>query len=330
MPALPLVSIITPTYNHERFIGACIQSVLAQDYSQWEMVVIDDGSSDRTWEIIQRFARQDGRIRAFRQPNKGVWRLAETYNFALEQSRGELIAVLEGDDLWPERKLSTQVNAHLSGDLCLSFGQMKLVDASGMVLPAQAYPDVKGHPYLGKEASFNVFRRFLRGEFSMPAVTLIFNKKALMGIGGFIQPTYLPVVDYPTCVTLAAAESRIEFIPQVLGFWRRYPGQTTTLLADNMFIGVYRFSWEFAEGHKVDLGVPVDELGLYLMSPKRQSFLALGIYQLAAKAFERGDTKQAWAYCRHIAGLGFQYSSLFLLSLLVFAWKSSRRLLKMG
>ncbi|MBC7078199.1 MAG: glycosyltransferase, partial [Synergistales bacterium] len=51
----PFVSVLTPTYNHERFIGSCVESVLAQSYRNWEMVIVDDGSTDRTVEVIQRF-----------------------------------------------------------------------------------------------------------------------------------------------------------------------------------------------------------------------------------------------------------------------------------
>ena len=59
----PLVSIITPTYNHEAFIAECIQSVLDQSYAQWEMIVVDDGSIDRTGEIVRAFSDRDSRIR---------------------------------------------------------------------------------------------------------------------------------------------------------------------------------------------------------------------------------------------------------------------------
>jgi len=55
----PLVSIITPTYNHEAFIAECIQSVLDQSYAQWEMIVVDDGSIDRTGEIVRAFSDRD-------------------------------------------------------------------------------------------------------------------------------------------------------------------------------------------------------------------------------------------------------------------------------
>ena len=94
MNSLPLISIITPTYNHEKFIGPCIESVLKQAYQNWEQIVIDDGSTDRTAEVVRGFA--DPRIRYVHQENKGLEALAHTYNLALSICNGEFIAILVG------------------------------------------------------------------------------------------------------------------------------------------------------------------------------------------------------------------------------------------
>jgi glycosyltransferase involved in cell wall biosynthesis len=87
-----LVTVITPTYNHEQYIRACIESVLSQTYPKWEQVIVDDGSTDKTPEIIGSY--KDKRIRYVRQENVGIFRLPETYNRALAAARGELIAML--------------------------------------------------------------------------------------------------------------------------------------------------------------------------------------------------------------------------------------------
>ena len=105
----PLVSIITPTYNHEKYIGECIRSVQSQTYSNWEMLIVDDGSTDNTFSIASELAAGDSRIHVYTQKNIGIFRLCETYNFALSESKGKYIAVLEGDDVWLPEKLSVQV-----------------------------------------------------------------------------------------------------------------------------------------------------------------------------------------------------------------------------
>ena len=75
------------------------------------MIIVDDGSTDKTYEIARSFAENDQRIKVFTQQNVGIFRLAETYNFALSVAQGKYIAILEGDDVWVSEKLSFQVEA---------------------------------------------------------------------------------------------------------------------------------------------------------------------------------------------------------------------------
>jgi len=80
---LPLVSVITLTYNHERFIASCINSVLAQSYNNIEHIIIDDGSTDGTKNIIDLFLKKDKRIKYFGQKNIGLKGIGKNYNRAL-------------------------------------------------------------------------------------------------------------------------------------------------------------------------------------------------------------------------------------------------------
>lgn len=95
-----LVSVIMPAYNVENYIGEAIQSVLNQTYQKFELIIVDDGSTDETWEIIQSF--NDPRIIQVRHPqNKGV---AEARNTALKAAKGKWVALIDSDDIWlPER-----------------------------------------------------------------------------------------------------------------------------------------------------------------------------------------------------------------------------------
>ncbi len=99
------VSVLLPSYNHEEYIEQAIQSVLDQDFEDWELVVIDDASSDASWSLIQSF--QDPRIHAMKNPtNLGV---CHTYNKALEIASGEIIMVLGSDDRFRPNKMREQV-----------------------------------------------------------------------------------------------------------------------------------------------------------------------------------------------------------------------------
>ncbi|HBT78192.1 MAG TPA: hypothetical protein DEB39_15005 [Planctomycetaceae bacterium] len=101
----PRVSIIMPTYNCRRFIGEAIRSVLGQTFADWELSIIDDGSTDDTESIVRPFL-DDPRIVYERQENMGQPR---TRNKGIRQARGELIALLDSDDVWRPEKLASQI-----------------------------------------------------------------------------------------------------------------------------------------------------------------------------------------------------------------------------
>jgi glycosyltransferase involved in cell wall biosynthesis len=103
---LPLVTVAICTYNGEQYISDTLDSVLAQTYNNWEIVIVDDGSSDGTVAIIRRYAKRDGRIRFFVRKNMG---LPASRNFSFKQARGEWIAIIDQDDLCYPDRLKKQV-----------------------------------------------------------------------------------------------------------------------------------------------------------------------------------------------------------------------------
>jgi glycosyltransferase involved in cell wall biosynthesis len=106
MSGNPLVSIIIPTYNVEWFLAETLASVQQQSFREFEAIVVDDGSTDRTGEIAQRFAEKDGRFILLRQKNAGV---SAARNAAFKRARGRLIAFLDADDVWSPEKLERQL-----------------------------------------------------------------------------------------------------------------------------------------------------------------------------------------------------------------------------
>ena len=107
------ISVIIPVFNHENFITQCLDSLIDQDYKNWEGIIINDGSTDNSLSIIKKYAKKDPRLVVIDQKNIGIYNLHVTYNYALKISRGEFIAVLEGDDYWPNNKLSSQIKSLL-------------------------------------------------------------------------------------------------------------------------------------------------------------------------------------------------------------------------
>lgn len=99
-----LVSIILPTYNRAGFIGAALESVLAQTYGHWECIIIDDGSTDETVDVLSKY--NDPRFVYLYQDNQGV---SGARNTGIEACKGEIMALLDSDDEWMPNKLATQV-----------------------------------------------------------------------------------------------------------------------------------------------------------------------------------------------------------------------------
>src|SRR6185437_14197635 len=125
----PLISVITPTFNHEYFIGCCIESLISQTYLNWEQIIIDDGSTDRTAVSVSRYT--DPRIHYYYQQNRGIEALAHTYNNALSKCKGEFVAILEGDDLWPPDKLARLVPYLADDSIILAYGAVAELSADG-------------------------------------------------------------------------------------------------------------------------------------------------------------------------------------------------------
>ncbi|GAE35809.1 putative N-acetylgalactosaminyl-diphosphoundecaprenol glucuronosyltransferase [Halalkalibacter akibai JCM 9157] len=103
----PLVSIVTPVFNAERFVTETIESVLSQTYSNWELILVDDCSSDRSKEIIQSFQEKDQRIKyVCLETNMGA---AVARNTGINKAIGKYLAFLDSDDMWHPDKLEKQV-----------------------------------------------------------------------------------------------------------------------------------------------------------------------------------------------------------------------------
>lgn len=121
-----LVSIIMPAYNAEKYIAEAIQSVLDQEYPNFELLIINDGSTDGTEEIIQSFS--DSRIRYFKQKNKGV---SAARNVGMDHISGEFFCFLDADDLFTLRGISSRINI-FNNDASIAFvdGEVLVKDAS--------------------------------------------------------------------------------------------------------------------------------------------------------------------------------------------------------
>lgn len=127
----PRVSVIMPVFNTERFIAASIESVLAQTFADFELILVDDGSTDRSREIIQSY--RDPRVRAFRNPqNLGA---AGAKNHALQHAQSEVLAFLDSDDLADQTRLARQISfLGRNPDIHILATQIEVIDENGTVI----------------------------------------------------------------------------------------------------------------------------------------------------------------------------------------------------
>lgn len=139
---MKLISVIVPVYNVEQYIEQTIRSVLAQTYPHFELIIVDDGSPDRSIEICQQFT--DERIKIIRQKNRG---LAGARNTGIRHAKGEYLAFLDSDDLWLPEKLAKHVQ-HLdsSPEVGLSFSRSAFIDANGNSMGIYQMPKLTNIP----------------------------------------------------------------------------------------------------------------------------------------------------------------------------------------
>lgn len=120
-----LVSIITPMYNSEKYVGRTIESVLSQTYKEWEMIIVNDGSIDNSVKIVEKYADKDSRINLINQPNGGC---ASARNNALRNASGRYVCFLDSDDLWEPDFLSSQVEFLKEKNAAFVYSSHKRID----------------------------------------------------------------------------------------------------------------------------------------------------------------------------------------------------------
>lgn len=260
-PATPLVSILTPTYNHEHFIGNCIESVLRQTYSNWEQIIVNDGSSDGTLDVVSSYS--DPRIRVLKNSHRGVEGLAHTYNEALAKSKGELIAILEGDDLWPSEKLSILVPVFSNPKIVLAYGTAQECSPNG-ILNRSLNTSMRRHLRLQQNVLFNrppgstaVYMARADAIDLIAESTVLIRRAALQQIGGFQYVSGLCVASYPTFLKLSLL-GEFHFVPRILGIRRRHALSASIRNASAILAGTEHCARGFLLGRSEPL--PVSEM----------------------------------------------------------------------
>jgi len=209
---MPKVSIILPTYQRIHFLPRAIESVRAQTFPEWELLIVDNGSTDGTEALVQQFQERDGRIRSLKEERKGA---SHARNSGLQEARGEFIAFLDDDDEWLPEKLSRQIHFFEShADIELLYTQSYMKDARGILIGQKP----SGKPALS-------FMELLEGD-SIPLLTVLLRRRCLEKVGGF-DATLKTAQDYDLWLRIAK-EFPIGFLPEPLAIYHRHGANMST------------------------------------------------------------------------------------------------------
>lgn len=264
----PVVSIITAMHNQGEFAANCLESAIAQTYKNWELIIIDDYSTDDTAQIAKHYTQKDKRIKYFRNTkNWGVKNLHKTYNKAINLSAGEYIAFLEGDDWWPKDKLAKQITCFSDKDVVFSYGDAVMTRSNGFPIDVISY---SGGKELNNDPVASILERFSDFSFFFLVSTVMIRKNVLREVRGFKKDRFFPFVDVPTWYELAL-KGKFFYYRGVLGYYRRHKTSSWVDVArdsDAMLRSeMKKMFWSFISRNKEKL----KDLGFIL---DRKKFLA--------------------------------------------------------
>jgi glycosyltransferase involved in cell wall biosynthesis len=202
------ISVVIPTYNYARYLPEAIDSALAQTYAPLEVVVVDDGSTDETPEVL---AAYGAKIRAVRQSNQGV---AAARNTGVAAARGEYIALLDSDDLWLPRKLELQI-ARFESEPALGIVHCGAETFEGEKTLDTLVDGMEG--WVGQD-----LLRLDRMVIPVPGSGIVVPKRIIDQAGGF-DVRLPPSDDWDLCYRIAARYP-VGFVPEVLVRYRMHGG----------------------------------------------------------------------------------------------------------
>lgn len=196
MENLPLISIIIPIYNAEKYIEETLRSVLNQTYKNWECIIVNDGSTDNTPNIIDEWIKKDERFKIFHKKNEG---LSMTRNFGIARANADYVAFLDSDDVWMPHHLSTLIESMLKYkvDVVFSFAYSLLRNNNYTTSPIMG--NANNEKIVGIQYGKECIENFLRNNKISPSFVLC-NKYSLTKLESFSY--FKKAEDYHTWIKM--------------------------------------------------------------------------------------------------------------------------------
>jgi glycosyltransferase involved in cell wall biosynthesis len=210
MPAAG-VSVVIANYNMARFVGQAVESVLAQRHPPVEVIVVDDGSSDTSAQVIEELAARDPRVSLVRQTNQGQ---TKAKNAGVRRARGEFVAFCDADDYWLPHKLELQLPRFADPKVAVVYSRSQWIDTQMRLLEVVPF-DWQWHE--GQVLPWLFIDNFI------PFGTAVVRRSVLEEVGGFDE-TYRMGIDWELWLRIAA-RYRFAFVDQVTYMYRVWDGQ---------------------------------------------------------------------------------------------------------
>lgn len=236
----PFVSVILPVYNGERFLSRTLDSIFAQTEKNWEIIAINDGSTDNSLTILEKYSKKiPGRVQILSVTNGGV---SKARNIGVSAARGNYIAFLDQDDVWAPQKLQRQLEMFsINKNLRVSFSNVNVIDINGSIIRENAFR-------FDEKNRGNVFDHLLFDNF-IPISSVMLEKNLFMEIGGF-DPQFSLAEDYDFLLKVAQRVP-VDFIDEPLLLYREHGESSTFQKIDNITAESFRIirSWKVKKPH---------------------------------------------------------------------------------
>ena len=212
-----MISIITPCKNAARWINECYKSIIQQTYQDWEWIIVDDQSTDTSWEIIQKIKERDSRVKSFKNKGSGIIPALVT---ALNQVCGEYITRMDADDLMPSCRLELMVNKIQHTKKTVITGLVEYFPKSDISAGYRTYEEWINRVNLEGSQWNHIYR-----ECVIASPNWMMRTAELKAIGGFEGLNYPE--DYDLVFRWYEHQFRIDLVPEVTLLWREHPDRTS-------------------------------------------------------------------------------------------------------
>lgn len=219
-PDTPLISVIVASYGHEAYIGQTLESIQTQSFASFEAIVVDDGSPDGSWSIIQDFAARDSRFRAFQHPDGRNHGLCATLALGLGYCRGEYVAFLESDDLWKPDCLEKRLAVLEKSGAGAVFNSVEILRMPDAKADGDIIMTNMRHDRFKNETGAVDISANLLVENVIPTFSSVMARKSTLENIDFISPVQ-QWIDWWMWIQISRVAPFV-YIPEYFTIWRRH------------------------------------------------------------------------------------------------------------